>query len=115
VDISINNYHWAVWDIPATAMSLPAALPKGQTLNVDAGAPAGLAGAMQQSFQGNNEYVGPCPGGNLHTYQFSVFAIGTPTLPNIKAGASSAAVYMQAVKSALARATLTGTSNAKGH
>jgi len=113
VDITISNYHWAVWDIPATTLSLPQGLPKGQTLTVDAGAPAGLAGSMQESFQANHEYVGPCPAGKLHEYQFSVFALGSPTLPNINTGATPMQVYNQAVKLATARATLTGTSNAK--
>jgi Raf kinase inhibitor-like YbhB/YbcL family protein len=107
VDISINNYHWAVWDIPATTMQLPEGLPKGVLISM----PASLAGAYQNSFQNDHQYVGPCPRGNMHEYQFSVFAIPTAKL-NVPDTASSMQAYMQAVKVATARATLTGLSNA---
>jgi Raf kinase inhibitor-like YbhB/YbcL family protein len=109
VDLTINgyNYHWSVWDLPASITSLPMGVPKG---------PVGEAGAMQVSFQNgvtHNEYVGPCPAGNLHEYQFSVFALNTPTLPGLTAMPTSKEVYTQALKVAIGRATYTGLSNAK--
>jgi Raf kinase inhibitor-like YbhB/YbcL family protein len=112
VDITQGNYHWSVWDIPASVMSLPAEMPKGSPLGSDAGAPSDLVGVRQLSFQNSPQFVGPCPGGALHTYQFSVFALSTPTL-NVAAGDSSKDVFNKAVAAATARATLTGASNAK--
>jgi Raf kinase inhibitor-like YbhB/YbcL family protein len=111
VDTTINNYHWSVWDIPATVFSLPAEMPAGSPLGGDSGAP-NLVGVMQNSFQNNHQYVGPCPSGTLHTYQFTVYALSTPTL-NVPAGDTSQDVFNKAVQLATAKATLTGASNAK--
>jgi Raf kinase inhibitor-like YbhB/YbcL family protein len=111
VDTTINNYHWSVWDIPATVLSLPAEMPKGSPLGGDSGAP-NLAGVLQNSFQNNHQYVGPCPAGAIHTYQFTVYALSTPTL-NVAAGDTSEDVFNKALEFATATATLTGASNAK--
>lgn len=98
--------HWAVWNIPPSTFSLPMGLPTGAML-------ASPAGALQQNFQGKPEYVGPCPAGALRIYEFQIFAIPNATLTGIKSGASTAAVYGEAVKEALATATLLGRSTAK--
>ena len=109
VDLTLNpyNYHWSVWNLPPSITSLPMGVPSG---------PVGDAGAMQVSFQNgvtHNEYVGPCPAGNLHEYQFSVFALNTPTLPGLTANPTSKEVYTKALAVAIGRATYTGLSNAK--
>jgi phosphatidylethanolamine-binding protein (PEBP) family uncharacterized protein len=53
--IDERGYHWAIWNIPASVLSLPKALPSGNPI-------AAVPGAEQ--FSGalfNNGYVGPCP------------------------------------------------------
>jgi Raf kinase inhibitor-like YbhB/YbcL family protein len=104
-DLTNGFYHWAIWDIPASTMSLPVGLPAGGTLAMP-------AGAMQNSFMGM-QYAGPCPAGALHVYQFVIFALGTTTLPGVTATSTAQAVYTAASKVALATTTLNGLSNAK--
>ena len=107
LDLTNSNYHWSVWDLPASMTSLPMGLPKG---------PVGNAGAMQVSFQNgmlHNQYVGPCPNGALHEYQFTVWALNTPTLAGLTANPTSKEVYLAAAKVAIGRANYTGLSNAK--
>ncbi|MGD0143360.1 MAG: YbhB/YbcL family Raf kinase inhibitor-like protein [Rhizomicrobium sp.] len=64
-------WHWVVFDIPATAVGLAkgAALPTG-------------AVEGENDF-GDNAYDGACPpaGSGLHHYQFTLWALGTPTIP----------------------------------
>jgi Raf kinase inhibitor-like YbhB/YbcL family protein len=105
-DLTNKLNHWAVWNIPPSVLSLPMALPKGAMLQSP-------AGALQQNFQGNPEYIGPCPAGATHIYEFEIFAIPSTTLTGIKSGASTAQVYAEAVKDAAATATLIGRSDAK--
>ena len=99
--------HWAAWDIPATAMKLP----KGTT------AFAGdLAGAKQ-----SNKYLAPCPSGD-DTYEFAVYALSTATLAVSGAegtgtsNSAGVAKVIAALKTVtpLGKATLHGTSSAKG-
>jgi Raf kinase inhibitor-like YbhB/YbcL family protein len=94
--------HWALWDIPVATTSLPAALA--------AGMPAGSHGASI----GNNggAYAGPCPSGQLHTYQFDLYAVDVATLP-INANSQQPAVVTSVMGHKLAVASLSGTSNAK--
>ena len=73
-------WHWAVYNIPASASSLPrgagnapASLPApafgGNTDFLDTGASGG-----------NGNYAGPCPpaGDKPHRYQFTLYAYGVP-------------------------------------
>ena len=70
--------HWVVYNIPATAKGLPAALPIDPSVKM----PADLAGAVQ----GTNGfrraiYRGPAPPpGKPHSYHFVVYALDT-TIP----------------------------------
>lgn len=84
--IDERGYHWAIYDIPATVLSLPSALPSGSSV-------AAVPGAQQ--FSGalfNNGYVGPCPSWGVapgspllgmdpapavktDTYHFTVYAL----------------------------------------
>jgi phosphatidylethanolamine-binding protein (PEBP) family uncharacterized protein len=97
-----NGYHWVLYNIPATTMSLP----EGFT---DA---AGL-GAKQ-----NSNFLGPCPnfsGGsaNTDTYEFKLYALKTETLS--VTGTGTAAVQDANTKleaDNLAKAKLSGTSSA---
>jgi Raf kinase inhibitor-like YbhB/YbcL family protein len=66
--------HWVVYGIPATAHTLPAALPARETLD-------------DHTHQGKNDfqkigYGGPCPPSGTHRYYFKLYALDTtPDLP----------------------------------
>ncbi len=101
IDLSVkpNGWtHWIVVDLPPTTTSLTkgAALPPG-------------ARAVMTDF-GDAAYGGPCPppDSGAHQYQFTVWALGIPTV-DLPQHASAAAVEATFRKSALARASITGT------
>lgn len=62
--------HWVLWDLPASAHSLPEGVPTREQLD-------------NGSRQGNNSfkkigYNGPCPpGGATHRYYFRLYALDT--------------------------------------
>jgi Raf kinase inhibitor-like YbhB/YbcL family protein len=66
--------HWAIWDIPGDATSLPENLPKTPRLDRPAGAVQGRNDA------GACGYFGPRPPANDHPhhYHFQLFALGKP-------------------------------------
>jgi Raf kinase inhibitor-like YbhB/YbcL family protein len=82
-DNSNGLIHWILWDIPASTTALAMAVPSGAMLT----APATVAGARQQSYQGNSRYAGPCPGARDHTYQFTVHAVDIASLGITPSGA----------------------------
>jgi len=99
--------HWAIWDIPAAVRKFPRGTT---TLSAD------LAGAKQ-----TNKYLAPCPSGN-DTYEFTLYALSTPTL-NVSgaegsgvANSAGVAKVLAALDSAtpLATAKLHGTSGPMG-
>jgi Raf kinase inhibitor-like YbhB/YbcL family protein len=94
--------HWVIYDIPATATSLPAAVQTGY-------APANVAGAHQtESYLTDvRGYLGPCPS-TPDTYQFSVHAIKLATLPAGEDTTRDEAISWIADNES-ASATLTGT------
>ena len=105
-DMTNNLVHYAIWDIPAATMSLPAALVK-QAM------PPSPAGAKQVSFQNATKgYYGPCPGGSTHTYRFVVYALDVATLPTVTTTSTPAQVVTQIQMHDLATGSLSGTSNA---
>lgn len=62
--------HWTMWNIPAAARGLPAAVPPSETL------PDGAVQGVT-SF-GDHGYGGPLPPpGNAHRYYFRVYALNT--------------------------------------
>ena len=99
--------HWAIRDIPASVSQFP----KGTTTLTGA-----LAGAMQ-----TNKYLAPCPSGN-DTYEFTLYALSTPTLSVTGASGSNTsnsagvAKVLAALKlvTPLGTATLHGTSGPMG-
>jgi hypothetical protein len=104
-DLTNSLVHWAIWNIPSTVMSLPAALATTATLTTP-------AGARQLSYNGTG-YAGPCPGGTpAHTYEFRVYAVSVAALPGNNPTMTSAA-KTAIVQNALATGALTGTSDAK--
>jgi Raf kinase inhibitor-like YbhB/YbcL family protein len=102
-DLSINLVHWVIYDIPATATGLPAAVE-----NVYA--PGAVAGAHQtvSVHAPVVGYYGPCPP-VMHTYQFAVYALDVAPLP----GATATTMRPEAIAAIQAHrlggGTLTGT------
>jgi Raf kinase inhibitor-like YbhB/YbcL family protein len=89
-------WHWVAYDIPAGTT----ALPRGGAL------PAG-AQAGRNDF-GHKEFDGACPpqGSGMHHYQFTVWAMPTPTL-TVDPGATGEAIAPYLKAHALASAMLT--------
>ncbi len=103
-DKSFNNLiHWIIFDIPLTAMGLPADVDKTF-------APANVVGARQTaSYQaGTRGYLGPCPP-SLHTYEFKLFALDVATLPGATMQTSRAQALALIEQHDLASTALTGT------
>jgi phosphatidylethanolamine-binding protein (PEBP) family uncharacterized protein len=76
-----TKLHWVMWDIPATAMMLPAMLPKGNMPGPPA--PAGMRqrGSTFAGGMTNPGYFGPGAGGPAHPYELKLWAIKVPKLP----------------------------------
>jgi Raf kinase inhibitor-like YbhB/YbcL family protein len=73
--------HWVLWNVPASAHSLPQGVPKSEQL--DDGARQG------RNSNGNVGYNGPCPPmGQTHRYFFRVYALDTKL--DLAAGAERA-------------------------
>jgi Raf kinase inhibitor-like YbhB/YbcL family protein len=109
-DLCNTFNHWAVWDIPASEMKLP--VTPG-----DAGATLAMpAGAKEVNFMNSGGYRGPCPSGQLHTYQFTLYALDVAALAPMPATVDRVfAILSMQNTHVLATAKLAGTSNAQGH
>ncbi len=99
------GYHWAIWDLDAAVMALPANLPAGMSLS-----------SPVSATQSRASYLGPCPNygtgtaAETHTYEFTIYA-----LPTAQAGVSGmidATMITTLEGAALGTATLSGTSAA---
>lgn len=98
------GYHWVIYDIPASVLSLPEALMDASTV-----------GAKQ-----SGAYLGPCPNWNTppnpdtHTYVFKIYALDTETLTLTPTTGTAAVKDAEAKLDAshLASTTLSGTSDA---
>jgi len=96
-----NGYHWAIWDIPATSSGLPEAFTDAASL-----------GAKQ-----TGNFLGPCPNfgssGNTDTYEFTLYALSTPTV-NVSGTGPSTVKPAQTLFAGnnLGTAKLSGTSDA---
>jgi len=95
-------WHWVVYNLPASATTLPA----GAGDSKGAGLPSGAA-------QGNTDvgqpgYFGPCPppGDKPHRYIFTVYALKTAKI-DVPANATAAMVGFNLHANQLAKATLT--------
>lgn len=109
--------HWVVWDIPPTVRQLPASLPGDPVLTTPVSAKQVDLRTNPEAGTTVNGYFGPCPRGNLHSYQFEIHALDVATLPGVTTTSTSADVKAAVVGGAtsshsLAHADLTGTSNA---
>jgi hypothetical protein len=72
--------HWVLYDLPATARSLPENVPQQKE----------LAGGGKQGINDSMDigYGGPCPPSGIHRYYFKLYALDAAT--NLKPGATKA-------------------------
>ncbi len=97
--------HWVIYDIPANATGLPAAVQKTY-------APTNVTGAHQTaSYQPTTRgYLGPCPpaNGGAHTYEFAAYGIDAATLPGATMMTAPPQAATLITQHMTAKATLTG-------
>jgi Raf kinase inhibitor-like YbhB/YbcL family protein len=93
--------HWAAFDIPATAMGLPAGYGPSR--------PAAGFHEARNDF-GKRGYGGPCPppGAGVHHYHFRLFALSRPRL-DLAPSATALGVVQAARPYAIASTELVGT------
>jgi Raf kinase inhibitor-like YbhB/YbcL family protein len=106
-DLSLapRRIHWVIYDIPATATGLPAHV---ETVY----APSNVPGAHQTaSYNGHSlGYLGPCPQAfEENTYQFALYALLTPTLPDATMQTTAAQAITSIMADQLASTTLIST------
>lgn len=108
VTLTANNpsnplgHHWMAYNIPAATRALPGDLPDGTTLTTPV--------ALKQVPQG---YLGPCPGGMMDTYEFTLYALSVETLDPGAGNALTKAMVDKVKAVSLGTAVLSGKSNAK--
>jgi len=96
------GHHWMAYNIPAATRALPADLPDGATLTTPV--------ALKQVPSG---YLGPCPGGTLDSYEFTLYALNVETI-DPGAGTSLTKAMVDKIKAAsIGSAVLSGKSMAK--
>jgi phosphatidylethanolamine-binding protein (PEBP) family uncharacterized protein len=119
-----HAYHWAVWDIPATALKLPAMVASQQSL-------PGISPAQQYNagpFASPYSYFGPCPSFLTYcdstvprsndSYAFVIYAMSSataavPAVPATGNYVGTLDAYFQSQGVALGSAQLHFTSNAE--
>lgn len=76
--------HWTVYNIPASATSIPE--------GIGVGTPVDGSGMQGKNIRGVNGYQGPCPpkGGPAHHYVFELYALDTNL--DLQAGAARAEI-----------------------
>src|ERR1700722_15022483 len=98
-------WHWVVFNIPASTMSIPKDAGNVKKKLMPKGA------IQSRTDFGTDGYGGPCPppGDKPHRYQITVFAVDVDKLPDAKDhNASAALVGFDLHFHTLAKATLTG-------
>jgi Raf kinase inhibitor-like YbhB/YbcL family protein len=99
-DPSPKFTHWVVWDIPPSALALPAALGSSATLTMPAGAKQAAGSGMG--------YLGPCPPMSMtHTYEFTLYALDVATLPGVTTSTTTANLVTAIQMHDIANAVLT--------
>ena len=104
-DIDSSVIHWVVYDIPATASSLPQGIVPGYAI----GDPSG---AKQAELQGSGYfgYFGPCSPGVVNTYRFTLYAMPTATLAGATMQSSETELAASIPAASIASAALAGES-----
>lgn len=100
-----NLVHWVIYDIPASVRELPEGITAGY-------APATPAGAHQAEIQGSGYYgyFGPCSPGRVNTYEITVHALDTATLPGVDMASTENTIAAAIEAAAIASASLSGES-----
>ncbi|WJV44141.1 YbhB/YbcL family Raf kinase inhibitor-like protein [Streptomyces flavofungini] len=98
--------HWVIYDIPASATSLPQ--------NVDhAYRPSAPAGARQVYYRGSAGlygYQGPCSPSTVNTYEFVVHALNQASLSSLNSSSSTRTAARAIVAATIGSARITGES-----
>ena len=100
-DVTYGFYHWFIYDLPSTQLSLPIAVPAGAELAMPSGAKQGLNVLRAPG------YLGPCGQQGTNTYAFALYALDVPSLPNVTASSTPAELVAAIEAHDLAVATLT--------
>ncbi|MFI6318063.1 YbhB/YbcL family Raf kinase inhibitor-like protein [Nonomuraea sp. NPDC050556] len=108
IDTANSGKHWAIWDIPASKLSLPEGLGLGYDVPNQSPAKQKAMGTGNKALQ----YFGPCPGGSTHKYEFTLYALDTATLPGVTSASTVAQVETAILAHDLASTKLAGNSNA---
>lgn len=94
--------HSVIYDIPATATSVPGAISRMY-------APPEVTGAHQTNAYDNQRgYAGPCPG-SMHTYEQAIYALPTATLTGATMTTNRNAAATLIIQNNLGVAKLLGT------
>ena len=94
--------HSAIWDIPASTLSLPEDVDKSFM-------PADVPGALQcPAYNNQPGYAGPCPG-SPHVYEFTLYAVNVASLGLDPNASSVDDVDAAAIAASLESTTLTAT------
>lgn len=104
LDFMSGFIHWVIWDIPSDVTSLPAGVEGVYQPSVP-------AGAKQAPFNaGTIGYFGPCSPNSVNTYEFTVYAVGTATIPGLDDQSTKQEAEAAIVGAAIGSATLSGES-----
>ena len=108
-DESFNHFqHWVIWDIPPDVLALAENVPKVATPPMPSGAKQ-TKSYDDQTFG----YLGPCPGGEEHTYQFVAYALDIDALPDVTTSSKMADVETAVLAHDIASASLSAKSSAQ--
>lgn len=103
LDFMSGFIHWVIWDIPPGTAGLPEDVENQPN-------PSEVAGAKQcRSYDGSTYgYLGPCSGGSINTYEFTLYALDVTTLPNVTTDSSRASVTSEILLHVIDSTTLSG-------
>ncbi|MGH3648474.1 MAG: YbhB/YbcL family Raf kinase inhibitor-like protein [Micromonosporaceae bacterium] len=108
IDASNGGKHWVIWDIPASKLSLPEGLGLGYEVPNQSPAKQRSFGSGSKTYQ----FFGPCPGGNTHRYEFTLYAMNVTTLPGVSSSSTVSQVETAIMANDIASTKLSGNSAA---
>lgn len=100
-----NLVHWVLYDIPAETREIPENVRPGYMASL-------VPGARQAELQGSGYfgYLGPCSPGRVNTYEFTVHALPTETLPGVDRTTTEDDIAAAVEAASIASASLSGES-----